>query len=323
MRFLQKGIFRYLRGQRGDGGLLITAFIACVVIAVAAASVTQTMSGFFSGISAGQLAQKAFWLAEARAKEINVTPYANITTVAEVRANLTGYNFDREVVVGGVIDIGGGNTKRDILVNIYVPGETIPRVSLPVVATSASTAGPSEAHGKKMWTTPGVYTWTVPASITEVYITVCGAGGGGGGDFTAPYGYSRVGGGGSSGGVITMQILSVTPGQQLTATVGFPGTAGYNTYYDYNYHTQPTGPGGVGGASSVGGISAPGGNGGGGCWIDNYNSNYLDGAAAAVVAGGGAASGSTGGQNMYGRGGFGSGGDHAQPGKAGFVSIEW
>lgn len=35
------------------------------------------------------------------------------------------------------------------------------------------------AYTEKSWTTPGTYTWTVPAGVTRVRVAVCGGGGGG------------------------------------------------------------------------------------------------------------------------------------------------
>jgi hypothetical protein len=69
------------------------------------------------------------------------------------------------------------------------------------------------------WTTPGTYTFTVPAGITQVRAIVIGGGGGGG---ASPDGNYRGGDGGSGGG-FAMGEYTVTPGQSITVTVGARG----------------------------------------------------------------------------------------------------
>lgn len=95
--------------------------------------------------------------------------------------------------------------------------------------------------GSQAYTT-GSGTFTVPADVTNLYVSVCGAGGGGGGG--SDYGS----GGGGSGGWYVEQQLSVTPGQVLSYSVGAGGTG--------------SGSGTAGGNTTFGSLTCTGGAGG-------------------------------------------------------------
>ncbi|MBU5464979.1 glycine-rich domain-containing protein [Anaerotignum sp. MSJ-24] len=69
------------------------------------------------------------------------------------------------------------------------------------------------------YTTAGTYILQIPATVTKIKVTACGAGGGGGG--------SNDGGGGGGGGeAIVEQEYSVTPQSQLSITIGAGGAGG-------------------------------------------------------------------------------------------------
>lgn len=70
--------------------------------------------------------------------------------------------------------------------------------------------------------TPGNYTFTVPAGVTQVRILSVGAGGGGG----AGSGGWGSGGGGGCGGGLAGGTMSVTPGQKIPLYVGYGGAGG-------------------------------------------------------------------------------------------------
>jgi hypothetical protein len=97
--------------------------------------------------------------------------------------------------------------------------------------------------------TAGTATFTVPAGVTVVDVEVWSGGGGSGGT-TGAGGASQGGGGGG----YARGLVSVTPGQVITVTVGVGGTAGTSA---------PTN-GGNGGASSFGTSITCSGAGGGG-----------------------------------------------------------
>src|SRR5262249_12525544 len=91
------------------------------------------------------------------------------------------------------------------------------------------------------FSTPGTYTWTVPAGVSSVQIVATGGGGGGGGLYGTNTGLR-----GGAGAVVT-STLTVSPGQILSLVVGGGGVHGVN------------GP-----SSGGGGYSCGGGGGGGG-----------------------------------------------------------
>ena len=96
-------------------------------------------------------------------------------------------------------------------------------------------------------------TFTVPAGITAVKVTVVGGGGGSGATSTPPCGSTNYGQGGGAGGTSIDFVTGLTPGGTVSVTVGAGGTAG----------AANAGAGGAGGTSSFGAfVSASGGSGG-------------------------------------------------------------
>lgn len=91
-------------------------------------------------------------------------------------------------------------------------------------------------------------TWTVPSGITTAYIILIGGGGGGGGH----QGTSGAGGGGGAGAYALAFITGITPGSNVSITVGSGGNGG-----------GINGGGGNGGTSSYGSILSAGGGRGG------------------------------------------------------------
>ena len=163
-------------------------------------------------------------------------------------------------------------------------------------------------------------TFTVPAGITTVYVTMVAGGGGG-----ATGGSDGTGGGGS-GAFCVKSPHTVTPSAELTVTVGGGGATnvdGTNTVFDtLTVEKGLTGTGSVGGVGgSVGdfskfgqpgrtgelGIAGAGGDGAGG----NFGVGGLGGAPGQVGTGYGVGGGA--GNNTY----------AGAAGKAGFVLVEW
>ncbi len=156
------------------------------------------------------------------------------------------------------------------------------------------------------FTTPGSYTWTVPAGLTSISVVATGGGGGGGG-LSGP----NAGQVGGAGAVVT-STLSVTPGQVLNLVVGGGGGAGANGPSNGNGFSLGAGGGG-GGSSSVDASTdvatlaaypeiIAGGGGGGGSYLGGAGGN----------AGGAGGAGGNGGDADFGQpatgGGGGSGG---------------
>jgi hypothetical protein len=103
--------------------------------------------------------------------------------------------------------------------------------------------------------------WTVPAGVEFVNVTLRGAGGGGGGSS------GQAMGGMAGGGAVISSIVTTTPGASITYAIGAGGVGGQTTN---NF------PGGTGGTTTfTGATSAVGGVGGA-----TYNGNgYAPGAA--------------------------------------------
>lgn len=103
------------------------------------------------------------------------------------------------------------------------------------------------------FTVPGPNTFSVPPGIVKVTVKAWGGGGGGGGaDSNSTE--NRAGGGGGGGAFVLNNNVTVTPGVDITVTVGAGGTPG----------TNPT-IGGTGGTSTFASaipVNAPGGVGG-------------------------------------------------------------
>lgn len=100
--------------------------------------------------------------------------------------------------------------------------------------------------------TPGGGKWTVPTGVNTVQVLVVAGGGGGG---------CMAGGGGGGGGIIYDPAYSVTPGQEITVTVGAGGARAGTS----------AAQGGDGQSSVFGTQTAIGGGGGGGYTATKYN----------------------------------------------------
>ena len=120
--------------------------------------------------------------------------------------------------------------------------------------------------------TVGSYTWTVPANVTKIKVTVVGGGGAG-----ADVASSSTAAGGGGGGGTAIKIFTVTPGQQIPLVAGAAGqtssfasgtiyatagaAGGAGMWYDaQNYFggaggSSTHGGGGRGASSSTGSIS--------------------------------------------------------------------
>jgi hypothetical protein len=110
---------------------------------------------------------------------------------------------------------------------------------------------------KVIFSSTGAYSWPIPAGVRAVKISAWGAGGGGG-HATNPSGAA----GGGSGAFFELNVV-VTPGQNVTGSVGAggaAGTAGVNggtggsTTVVVNSTTYTAG-GGVGGTNSLANVS--------------------------------------------------------------------
>lgn len=139
--------------------------------------------------------------------------------------------------------------------------------------------------GNVSYTSPGQYTYTVPAGIQRLQITVAGAGGGGGGNDSSYSGHAGYG-----GNVVTWTSTTIWPGNTLVISVGSPGMAGSTGTGAAGglggTDVRGISYGGNGGASGTSGSSGSGGGGGAASWVEMNGSNV---ACAAGGAGGGGA----------------------------------
>lgn len=139
--------------------------------------------------------------------------------------------------------------------------------------TSGST--PYVGMRAQVFTSSG--TFTIPASITAVKVTVIGGGGGSGGSATGGC-ILTIGGSGGGGGTAISYLTGLTPGNTISVTVGAGGTPGGSA----------PGGGGTGGNSSISSgtqtITTATGNGGVG---GNLGNNSIGNAGAGGSASGG------------------------------------
>lgn len=116
------------------------------------------------------------------------------------------------------------------------------------------------AGGQQIFTANG--TFTVPAGVSRIFVTLLGGGGGGGGGGRDASGVCIPGGGGGAGEYKYRIPVAVTPGQSIAVTVGAGGTGG-TTILANQSSPLPNGTGG--GVSSFGAyVTASGGGGGNG-----------------------------------------------------------
>lgn len=112
-----------------------------------------------------------------------------------------------------------------------------------------------QIHDSAEFTTPGTFSWTAPAGVTNVSVVAIGGGGGGGQT-------SDGAGGGAGGGLGWKRRVAVTPGQDYTVVVGAGGNRDTDTGTGNNataggtsYFISPSLVSGVGGgpAGQIGG----------------------------------------------------------------------
>ena len=144
--------------------------------------------------------------------------------------------------------------------------------------------------GQQAYTTPGTFSFTVPAGVTSISAVVVGGGGGGGNDTDN----TEPGSGGGGGGLAYQTSIAVTPGESLTVVVGAGGgsnTAGGQSRIDRSVTSLVAAFGGGRGQSP-----------------DNGNAGGVGGTVIVGTGGVGGAGGVTADGNTQGAGGGGAGG---------------
>ncbi|QTD88729.1 hypothetical protein [Burkholderia anthina] len=164
--------------------------------------------------------------------------------------------------------------------------------------------------------------WTVPAGVTQVFLSGCAAGGGGGNGGAASSGgtagWSGGGGGGGAGQPIVRQAFSVTPGATVTISIGAAGTgasvsgSGSGNNGDAGGKTVISGSGWNGGTATT---LTGGSGGGGGGFASSAGSNATGGGPGNGYPSGGYGNDTTNG-NASGAGGTGASGPFGGGGAA-------
>lgn len=145
-------------------------------------------------------------------------------------------------------------------------GTTSPIVPLHVngIAKASTLSGIGQGFAYMEVLTSGT-SWTVPANVYRIKVTLVGGGGGSGGAVGTTSGANGSAGGGGGGGAVCIGFYTVVPGQAMTYAIGSGGTAGGSggvtpggdggtTTTTYGGVTFTAG-GGVGGNGSDGGAS--------------------------------------------------------------------
>ncbi|MBK7214474.1 MAG: hypothetical protein IPH88_14465 [Bacteroidales bacterium] len=125
--------------------------------------------------------------------------------------------------------------------------------------TIHNTATSATAGSKVVLTS--TQTYTVPQGASKIKVELWGASGGGGGAGAYSYSYNLVSGGEGGGGGFASQEMTVTPGQQISLTIGTGSAAGQNAVNSGGNYIGDT-DGGDGGDSFFGDMKAAGGLGG-------------------------------------------------------------
>lgn len=116
----------------------------------------------------------------------------------------------------------------------------------------------NDAKTNVVFETPGTGTWTVPCGVTQIRVEAWGAGGAGGDANT-----DGKSGGGGAGGAYAFREIMVTPGQEITYSVGRGGKwinnnadlHGGDTYFLNSSELMAKGGKGVPADTNIGGIA--------------------------------------------------------------------
>ena len=278
-----------------SGAISSKADIASPTFTGAPAAPTAT-----AGSNTTQLANTAFVKAE-----ITALSLGNMSTQAKSAVDITGGTIvgitDLAVADGGTgastlaanaVLLGNGTSA----IQTVAPGSSANLLTSNGTTWTSTTPAYVGARGQ-VFTSTG--TFTVPAGVTAVKVTVIG-GGGNGGSTSGGTGVVGAGGGGG-GGIAIKYVTGLTSGDTVTATVGGAGgTSSFGAFVSATGGATGggTGAAGAGGSGSSGDLNISGGAGGVGVAGDTPT------AGAGGSAGGGTATNTIPAGSGYGRGGL-------------------
>ena len=238
------------------GNMTVTGTVNATTVTAAAVTSTSTPIPIASG-GTGQVTQQAAINALTGTQTANRVLRSDGTDATLSQVALT------TDVTGTLPVANGGTGAATLTANNVILGNGTSAVAF----VAPSTSGNVLTSNGTTWTSASSYagpnsqlftangTFTVPANITRVRITVVAGGGGGGGCAGSACGQTE-GGMGGFGGSSIAYVTGLTPGGTISITVGAAGSAG----------SSASGAGGTGGTSSAASNASATGGGGG-----NYN----------------------------------------------------
>jgi hypothetical protein len=289
---------------RFSSTVVVDSIVSSTSISCIASGTTAPVNGIVRTV---QDSGRLFELGISSVTPVSATEWSlTISGIFDSSVFLFGDEISVVTGSGNLGSLGTGNT-------VYVTGlpNTNQITCTAINGSAAPTVGkisslsktgvniPFTPAGEIEYTTPGTYTWTVPAGITSVSAVAVGGGGGGGSTWSS--------GGGGGGGLGWKNNIAVTPGQTYTITVGAggpslsnatnAGSEGGNSFFMSittvaGYGGGRGGPGSNAAVNGRGGgfVGDGGGRGGDGGWDGNW---FKGGAGAGGYSGNGADSGNS------------------------------
>jgi len=184
---------------------------------------------------------------------------AAFTDLTDSPADYTGA-ANKIVSVNGAGNALVFTTESDPKIGTLTNGKWCTTDGSAVNCTSDPPAAAPQLY-RQIFTSSG--TWTVPTGVTQAKVIAIGGGGGGGGGSS---GANSAGAGGGGGGYADANVTGLTPGANITITVGAAGTSGAvnttgGTGGNSSFSTTVVAGGGAGGGGTSSGAAGAGGTG--------------------------------------------------------------
>ena len=124
--------------RRKGSGMLGMAIMLCLIVTFSGLYTTKIIAQSFNAITNQSIGKQAESYAESRAELVRLTPYENLQQIK--RQNIAGSKFDEDVDVHDEYCDPRGVYKRNVIVNVYSKGDTIPCFTLVVPKVNLSTS---------------------------------------------------------------------------------------------------------------------------------------------------------------------------------------